>query len=63
MRVSFSPNAIETLENTSEFIDDMNIAGAGERWIERFVARIYEYARLNRFNGLYAESKILRMQR
>lgn len=46
MKVIFKPLAEETLQNIAEFVDDMNVAGAGERWAERFIASIYKTAKL-----------------
>ncbi len=44
MNVVFKPNAEDTLRTIVEFIDDMNVSGAGERWAVKFVEYIYDYA-------------------
>ena len=46
MKVIFKPKAEETLQNIAEFIDDMNVSGAGERWAEKLVAFIFKIAEL-----------------
>jgi hypothetical protein len=46
MNVIFKPKAEETLQDIAEFIDDINISGAGERWAEKFVEHIYKVAKL-----------------
>ena len=46
MNVVFKPNAEDTLREIAEFVDDMNVSGAGERWAVKFVAVIYKYANI-----------------
>ena len=46
MKVIFKPKAEETLQNIAEFIDDMNVSGAGERWAEKYVEHIFKVAAL-----------------
>ena len=46
MTVVFKPKAEDTLRDITEFIDDMNVSGAGERWAVKFVEFIYEYAEI-----------------
>ena len=46
MNLIFKPKAEETLQGIAEFIDDMNVAGAGERWAEKLVEHIYKIAQL-----------------
>jgi hypothetical protein len=46
MNVVFKHSAEDTLRDIAEFIDDMNVSGAGERWAERFVEYIYRIAKL-----------------
>ncbi|MCW3125342.1 MAG: hypothetical protein JWO03_1000 [Bacteroidetes bacterium] len=47
MNVLFSDIASEKMLDIAEFIDNINSPGAGDRWIEKFVDYIAEYARLN----------------
>lgn len=46
MNLVFKPKAEDTLRDIVEFIDDMNVFGAGERWAVKFVAFIEEYTNL-----------------
>ena len=46
MNVVFKSKAEDTLRDIVEFIDDMNVFGAGERWAVKFVEFIYGYAQL-----------------
>jgi len=46
MKVIFKPKAEETLQNIAEFIDDINVSGAGERWAEKLVLYIFRIAEL-----------------
>jgi hypothetical protein len=44
MKVVFKPSAENTFINIVEFVDDMNVFGAGERWAVKFMAFMDEYA-------------------
>jgi len=47
MNVVFEKEAEQQLYDLAEMVDDLNISGAGARWINRFLDFIEEYARLN----------------
>jgi hypothetical protein len=44
MKVVFRPNAEIVLDEVADFIDGLNVEGAGALWAERFIAHIYTYA-------------------
>ena len=44
MRVSLEPDALETLSDVAEFIDTINIPGAGEFWVTDFILHLYTCA-------------------
>ena len=45
MKVVFEAEAKEQLFDLAEIIDDLNISGAGERWINRFLDFIESFAK------------------
>jgi hypothetical protein len=47
MIVSFSDTALDKIFDIAEFVDDINTPGAGDRWIERMVDFIKDYAKLS----------------
>ena len=47
MNVSFSDVAYAKIIDVAEFIDDINTPGAGERWINKTIEFVEEYAKLN----------------
>jgi hypothetical protein len=47
MKVSFEPEALETLYDIAEFIDSINTEGAGQFWVSNFISNIYNYAKPN----------------
>ncbi len=46
MNVVFRHAAEETLREIAEFVDDMNVSGAGERWAAKLVSSVYRRANL-----------------
>jgi hypothetical protein len=44
MKVVFEVEAEEQMYNLAEMVDDLNIKGAGERWINRFLDFIESHA-------------------
>ncbi|MBP6732165.1 MAG: hypothetical protein KA149_08905 [Chitinophagales bacterium] len=46
MNIVFKPNAEDTLRDIVEFVDDMNLSGAGERWAVKLVEFVQKYADL-----------------
>jgi len=59
MNLIFKPKAEETLQNIAEFIDDMNISGAGERWAEKFVEHIHRVAKLENLRFPLCNNELL----
>jgi hypothetical protein len=59
MNVSFSDAAFEKMMDIAEFIDDINTPGAGERWIEKLVKFIEDYAKLNHVEWSLCQNKNL----
>jgi hypothetical protein len=47
MKVVFESEAEEQLYDLAGMIDDLNISGAGDRWINRFLDFVESYARTN----------------
>ena len=47
MTVVFEAEAEEQLYDLADMVDDLNIRGAGERWINRFLDFIEAYAQPN----------------
>ena len=46
MNIVFKPKAEDTLRDIVEFVDDMNVFGAGERWAVKCIEFIAEYAQI-----------------
>jgi len=55
MRVSFKPEAEETLFEIAYFIDCINSEGAGDRWTEKFISGVSSYALPNVQYGLCSD--------
>jgi hypothetical protein len=47
MNVQFSYVAFDKITDLAEFIDDINSPGAGDRWLEKLIQFITDYAQLN----------------
>jgi hypothetical protein len=47
MKVVLESEAEDQLYDLAEMVDDLNISGAGERWINRFLDFIEGYAKTN----------------
>lgn len=47
MRVVFRPDAERVFDEVADFIDGINIEGAGELWTERLIDNVYSYAKPN----------------
>lgn len=47
MSVIFKPTAEDTLREIVEFMDDVNVFGAGERWAVKFLDFVSSYAMLH----------------
>ncbi|MCW3126652.1 MAG: hypothetical protein JWO03_2310 [Bacteroidetes bacterium] len=47
MKVEIKPEAEATLFEIAYFIDCINTDGAGDRWIDRFIAHLYSFAKPN----------------
>ena len=45
MKVVFEVEAEQQLYDLAEMVDDLNIRGAGDRWINRFLDFVEDYAR------------------
>lgn len=44
MKIAFEAEAEQQLYDLADMIDDLNIRGAGDRWINRFLDFIEDYA-------------------
>jgi hypothetical protein len=58
MKVVFELDAEEQLYDLAELIDDLNISGAGARWINRFLDFIETYAKPNVAYALCRDKKL-----
>lgn len=61
MRVVFEAEAEEQLYDLVLMVDDLNIAGAGERWLNRFLDFVEDYARENVQYALCKNRKLARL--
>ena len=48
MKVSFSEAATSKILDVAEFIDGINTQGAGDRWAERLIEFVEDYAKLKK---------------
>jgi hypothetical protein len=46
MKVVFKRIAEDTLREIVEFVDDINVSGAGERWAEKLMAFLQRFAHI-----------------
>jgi len=44
LKVKYSKSAEKTIEGITDFVEQLNTKGAGERWKERFNRKIHKYA-------------------
>jgi hypothetical protein len=61
MRVAFESEAEEQLYDLAEIIDDLNISGAGSRWINRFLDFVEDYAKSNVRYALCRDKRLASM--
>lgn len=62
MRIVFESAAEAQLYNLEELIDDFNIIGAGNRWINRFLDFIESYAKPNVEYALCKNERLAMLQ-
>jgi hypothetical protein len=62
MRIVFEAEAEEQLYDLAEIIDDLNISGAGERWINRLLDFIESYALSNVSYALCRNERLAQLQ-
>jgi hypothetical protein len=58
MKIVFESEAEEQLYNLAEIIDDLNISGAGARWINRFLDFIESHAKSNVVYAICKDSRL-----
>jgi hypothetical protein len=59
MKVLFSDAAYAKILDVAEFVDNINTPGAGDRWVERLVDFIQDYAKLKRIQWPLCRNKNL----
>ena len=61
MRIAFESEAEEQLYILAEIIDDLNISGAGARWINRFLDFIEDHAKSKVIYALCRDKRLAAM--
>ena len=59
MKLYLSETAQEKINDVAEFVDDINLFGAGERWAERLIDFLLEHASLENVQWQLCRNKDL----
>ncbi len=59
MKLYISETAQNKINDVAEFVDDINLFGAGERWAERLIAFLLEHAKLDNVQWQLCNNKDL----
>ncbi len=58
MEIEIKGKALKTLDEIANYVESLNTAGSGSRWLDKFLLRIQAYAKPNVIYALCRNNKL-----